>query len=79
MCPGRPRPACGGACRRPERFRIRTIALRLDPVTTMGGVRIQPDLALADAPGRACAMLVLPGGESWDAGGARVAVGSAGR
>ncbi|WP_340540177.1 DJ-1/PfpI family protein [Nocardioides sp. GXZ039] len=36
------------------------------PVTTMGGLRVVPDLTLADLDPAESAMLVLPGGETWD-------------
>ena len=52
----------------PGRYTIRTFALRKNPVTTVGGIRIQPDLLLEEvAPGNS-AMLILPGGASWDLG-----------
>lgn len=52
----------------PGRFRVVTVAERLQPVTTMGGVRIQPDAVLSDVNPRTSAMLILPGGESWEFG-----------
>ncbi len=55
--------------RRPGRYRIRTVGMGTDPVVTAGGLRIIPDMRLADlAPGDS-AMLILPGGETWDEGG----------
>ena len=52
----------------PGRYRIRTVALTRDPVTTVGGVRIQPDMSLDELQPSASAMLILPGGETWDQG-----------
>lgn len=52
----------------PGRFRVVTVGLTRDPVTTMGGVRILPDIALSDLSPVASAMLILSGGESWEAG-----------
>lgn len=50
----------------PGRYCVQTVGLNAEPITTIGGVRIIPDLALAELePG---AMLILPGGEDWDAG-----------
>jgi len=46
-----------------------TVAESLEPVTTMGGPRILPDLRLADLDPVDSALLILPGGELWDAGG----------
>jgi len=52
----------------PGRYTIRTVASRKGPVTSIGGIRIQPDLLLEEvAPGDS-AMLILPGGTSWDLG-----------
>ena len=44
---------------------VRTIALSRDPVTTMGGLRILPDLAVQEVDARNAALLLLPGGETW--------------
>ena len=51
------------------RFEVVTVAEVRDPITTMGGVRIVPDALLADLDPAASDILVLPGGELWDAGG----------
>src|SRR5688500_7305097 len=51
------------------RFDVVTVAESLDPVTTMGGVRILPDMLLADLDPAESDILVLPGGELWDGGG----------
>ena len=51
------------------RFDVVTVAESLEPVTTMGGLRIVPDLPLADLDPAASDLLVLPGGDLWDAGG----------
>jgi putative intracellular protease/amidase len=53
----------------PGRFRVRTVAATREPITTIGGVRIQPDFSLDQVEPDASAMLILPGGESWDQGG----------
>lgn len=44
---------------------VRTVGATRDPVTTMGGVRIQPDLALAELSPADAAVLLLPGAETW--------------
>ncbi|MEU3061923.1 type 1 glutamine amidotransferase family protein [Streptomyces subrutilus] len=41
-----------------------------EPVTTMGGVRIQPDLALAGLRPEDSSLLILTGASLWDAGDA---------
>lgn len=47
------------------RIPVRTVGLTPDPVTTMGGLRLTPDLTLdALHPGDA-AVLILPGGDTW--------------
>lgn len=53
----------------PGRFRVATVAESLDPVTTMGGMRIQPDMALSHLSPVASSLLILPGGEQWESGG----------
>jgi putative intracellular protease/amidase len=50
------------------RFDVVTVAESRDPITTMGGVRIVPDALLADLDPAGSDILVLPGGELWDAG-----------
>ncbi len=52
--------------REPGRFRVATVGVTTELVTTMGGVRIQPDIALADLRPHASAMLILPGGDAWE-------------
>jgi putative intracellular protease/amidase len=50
-------------------FDVVTVAETLDPVTTMGGVRLLPDALLADLDPAGSDLLVLPGADLWDAGG----------
>ncbi|MCG5212032.1 DJ-1/PfpI family protein [Streptosporangium soli] len=54
--------------REPGGLDVVTVAETLDPVTTMGGVRIVPDLTLDRLDPAASAMLILPGADAWDAG-----------
>lgn len=49
------------------------------PVTTMGGLRLLPDALIADLDPGASDLLLLPGGELWDAGGGQPFVDAAGR
>ncbi|MEU0375126.1 type 1 glutamine amidotransferase family protein [Streptomyces sp. NPDC006283] len=49
-------------------YTVKTVGLNTDPVTTMGGVRIQPDLALADLDPADSALLILTGADLWDTG-----------
>ena len=52
----------------PGRYRVRTVAASREPITTIGGIRIQPDASLDQIKPEASAMLILPGGETWDQG-----------
>jgi putative intracellular protease/amidase len=51
------------------RFDVVTVAEAPEPITTMGGVRIVPDMLLADLDPADSDILVLAGSEQWDAGG----------
>jgi putative intracellular protease/amidase len=50
--------------KQPDRYRVQTLGLTSDPVTTLGGVTILPDVCLNEVD--AGAMLILPGGEAWN-------------
>ncbi|MFG2573294.1 DJ-1/PfpI family protein [Streptomyces sp. NPDC048481] len=47
-------------------FEIRTVGPTREPVVSIGGLRVQPDLALADLRAHDSALLVLPGADLWD-------------
>ncbi|OEJ40100.1 thiamine biosynthesis protein ThiJ [Streptomyces agglomeratus] len=47
-------------------YTVRTVAATGAPVTTMAGVRIQPDLTLDDVQPRDSALLILTGASLWD-------------
>ncbi|MFF4152468.1 type 1 glutamine amidotransferase family protein [Streptomyces sp. NPDC001651] len=49
-------------------YPVRTVSPTLAPVTSVGGLRVQPDLALADVRPSDAALLILPGADLWDAG-----------
>jgi putative intracellular protease/amidase len=51
--------------REPGRYSITTVGPTSEPVTTMGGLRITPDIALADLRPEDSAMLILAGGDLW--------------
>lgn len=53
----------------PGSSRVVTVGETAEPVTTMGGVRVLPDLELADLRPEDSAMLILPGAETWLTGG----------
>lgn len=49
--------------KQPRQYQIQTVGLDAEPVTTIGGMTILPDITLDELePG---AMLILPGGEAW--------------
>lgn len=47
---------------------IRTVGPTREPVTTVGGVRIQPDLALDELRPEDSSLLILTGADLWDTG-----------
>ncbi|MER5768031.1 DJ-1/PfpI family protein [Streptomyces sp. NPDC001985] len=47
---------------------VRAVGLTTDPVTTMGGLRVQPDAALDGLRPEESALLILPGASAWDTG-----------
>ncbi|MCM2391266.1 type 1 glutamine amidotransferase family protein [Streptomyces albipurpureus] len=52
-------------------FTVRTVGLTTDPVTTMGGIRVQPDLTIDELTPEAIAdsaLLLLTGSTRWDTG-----------
>ncbi|CAL9503217.1 putative protease YdeA [Streptomyces sp. enrichment culture] len=46
---------------------IRTVGPTTAPVRTLGGLRVQPDLALDDVRPEDSSLLILPGADLWDA------------
>ncbi len=58
----------GAFQREPGRYAVRTVAAGPEPVVTMGGVRIVPDLTLDELRPADSAMLLLPGAGGWDTG-----------
>lgn len=47
-------------------YDIRTVGPTTEPVTSIGGLRITPDLALSDLRPEDSALLILPGADLWD-------------
>jgi putative intracellular protease/amidase len=58
---------------------ILTVAESPEPVTTMGGVRILPDMLLDDLDPASSNLLILPGADIWDAGGGQTFAKTAAR
>lgn len=54
---------------RPGAYRVRTVGPTTDPIVTTGGVRIAPDLPLAELDPADSAMLILPGASAYLSGG----------
>lgn len=52
----------------PGQYGVKTVGLTLSPVKTMGGVTILPDMTLDQLEPAESAMLILPGGDTWDKG-----------
>jgi putative intracellular protease/amidase len=50
-------------------WNIVTVAESREAITTMGGVRILPDMELNDLQPASSNLLILPGADVWDAGG----------
>lgn len=53
-------------------WNVVTVAESAEPITTMGGLRVVPDLVLADLEPGTSDLLVLAGAEHWDAGEGQV-------
>ncbi|MER5983316.1 DJ-1/PfpI family protein [Streptomyces sp. NPDC001787] len=49
-------------------YTVRTVAAGTEPVTTMGGMRVLPDLALDALRPEDSALLILTGADLWDSG-----------
>ena len=52
----------------PGRFAVRTVGPTRDPVRTMGGLALIPDMQLAELRPEESAMLILPGSSAWEEG-----------
>ena len=50
------------------RYRVVTVGSSSRPITTVGGLRILPDVSLSDVDSYQSAMLILPGGDAWEQG-----------
>ena len=54
--------------RDPGLYRVVTAGATTQPVTTIGGMRVLPDISLAEIEPNRSAMLILPGGDRWETG-----------
>lgn len=53
----------------PDAYRVKTVGPTRDPVRTMGGMTVVPEMALDELKPEDSAMLIVPGGGLWDQGG----------
>jgi putative intracellular protease/amidase len=54
--------------RRTFGYRVKTLGLDTQPILSMGGLKLTPDLPLSEFAPEQAAILILPGGDSWMAG-----------
>lgn len=47
------------------KYDVITVAPTRDPITTMGGVKILPDMVISELSVGDAALLILPGGDTW--------------
>jgi putative intracellular protease/amidase len=46
-------------------FKLQTVSINNQAVVTMGGIKIVPDISVDELKVEHCAMLILPGGNTW--------------
>lgn len=51
--------------RRTFEFSVQTVGLTRSVVTSMGGIKVLPDLAISEAEPERTNILILPGGDAW--------------
>ncbi|MFI1369108.1 DJ-1/PfpI family protein [Streptomyces griseochromogenes] len=59
-------------------YQVLTVAIGREPVMSIGGLRIRPDLALADLRAEDSSLLILPGADLWTRTSAAAAAGTDG-
>ena len=52
--------------RKSERYKVKTVGFSLEPVATMGGVTILPDVTIDEIKAAETAVFILPGGHMWE-------------
>jgi putative intracellular protease/amidase len=60
-------------------FEVVTVAESLEPITTMGGLRVLPDMLISDLDPADSDLLVLAGADIWDTGGGEAFAAAAAR
>ena len=58
----------------PCKYQLKTFSIDGKPVRTIGGLKIIPNLSLSEVTLSDAAMLILPGGKSWEEGGNHEAI-----
>jgi putative intracellular protease/amidase len=48
-----------------EKYTVKTVGITKEPVVTMGGIRIVPDISLEELAIDDAGVLILPGGDTW--------------
>lgn len=54
--------------RRPGDWQVQTVGFSREPVVSMGGLDVQPELSLAQLDVERAALLIVPGGHLWQRG-----------
>lgn len=52
-----------------ERYSVKTVGFTAEPVVSMGGLRVLPDVSLDGIDRERAAIVILPGGDMWEEGG----------
>src|SRR5579863_1150391 len=52
--------------RRHGHFEVRVVGLTFEPVRSMGGLSVQPDVTIAELDPADIAIFILPGGDLWE-------------
>ena len=52
--------------RRHGKYEVRVVGLTLDHVRSMGGLSIQPDITIGEVDPADVAVMIVPGGDSWE-------------
>ena len=60
--------------RRPGDWQVSTVGFRREPVVSMGGLSVVPDLALTEVDLARAALVIVPGGHLWQRGEGQPAV-----
>lgn len=52
--------------RRTGQYRVKSVGLTLDPVESMGGIRVLPSMTVTDVDPTDVAVFILPGSDRWE-------------